>query len=198
MADPLELNPTGDGVRLRLRVKPGGRSNRLGRNKALLQIQNETIIERVLRTVGPFASHVKVITNHPDEYRHLGVETAADIRPGGGPLSGIHTALSLSPTEYVLAVSCDIPLVRHEHIQPLITAYPGNDITMYKHARFEPLCAVYARTCIDALEELIDHGEYRIIDLFPKLLVEVIRIPDGEHFRSINTEEDYQYILSKL
>ena len=70
-------------------------------------------------------------------------------------------------------------------------AYPGYDITLYKHALFEPLCAVYRRTCLPALEELIDHQEYRIIDLFPTLSVNVIRTDQREAFQSINTPEDY-------
>jgi molybdopterin-guanine dinucleotide biosynthesis protein MobB len=179
-------------------VQAGGRSRRLGRNKALLQINESTVIEQVLKTVSRFCSHVKIVTNSPDEYKHLGLETTTDIRPGGGPLSGIHTALSLSPTEYVLVVSCDIPLIGPEHIELLLSAYPGSDITLYKHKNFEPLCAIYRRTCIDALEELIDHQEYRIIDLFPTLKVKVIRIDNGAVFRSINTEEDYKYLSEKF
>lgn len=179
-------------------VLAGGRSSRLGQNKAFLKIKGATIIQWVLKTVSQFVSQVRIITNSPEEYQHLGIETVSDIRPGCGPLSGIHTALSISPTEYVLVVSCDIPLISPEHIRPLLKQYPGTDITIYKHKRFEPLCAIYRRTCIDALEELIDHGEYRIIDLFPTLNVNVIRIDDEECFRSINTEEDYNYIAKKL
>lgn len=179
-------------------VLAGGRSSRLGRNKAFLKVGDSTIIENVLKTIYQFVPQVKIITNSPDEYQHLGIESAPDIRPGCGPLSGIHTALRLSPTEYVLVMSCDIPLVGPELIQTLLKEYPGFDVTIFKHKRFEPLCAVYRRTCIDALEELIDHGEYRIIDLFPTLNVKVLRTYDGNIFRSINTEEDYNYIAKKL
>ncbi len=179
-------------------VLAGGKSSRLGRNKAFLELQGKTIIEWVLKNFSAFVSLVKIITNNPEEYVHLGLETSRDIRPGGGPLSGIHTALSVSPTEYVLALSCDIPLVGPEQLRRLLCAYPGNDITIFKHKNFEPLCAVYRRTCITALEELIDHGEYRIIDLFPTLNVKVIRIDDGDIFRSINTEDDFQYIVKNF
>ncbi len=179
-------------------VLSGGRSSRLGRNKALLGIHDDTIIERVLKTVSPFVSSVKIITNTPDEYQYLNIETAPDIRPGCGPISGIHAALSTSATEYVLVLSCDMPLIIPENIRLLITEYPGSDITIFKHKSFEPLYAIYRRTCIDALEDLIDHGEYRIIDLFPSLNVRVLRTEDEESFRSVNTEQDYDYIVKKL
>jgi molybdopterin-guanine dinucleotide biosynthesis protein A len=179
-------------------ILAGGRSTRLGHNKALLKIKGGTVIERVINAASQFISAVRIITNSPDEYKHLGFDIATDIRPGCGPLSGIHSALIHSATEYVLVLSCDIPLVSPEHLRPLINEYPGADITIYKHKKFEPLCAIYRRTCIDALEELIDHGEYRIIDLFPSLNVKVIRIDHKETFRSINTEDDYKYILKRL
>jgi len=179
-------------------VLAGGRSSRLGRNKALLQVGGITIVERILSIVSRFSPDVRIITNTPADYRYLDVEAVPDIRPGCGPLSGIHTALHLSATEYVLVTSCDIPLMTAGLVGRLTRACAGADITICKHSRFEPLCAVYRRTCIAALEELIDHGEFRIIDLFPTLFVNVIRVDDDEPFRNINTEKDYQYILGKL
>ena len=178
-------------------IMAGGRSRRLGVNKAFLQIQGRPVIERVLETISSLVSPVRIITNSPGEYQYLGAEVAADIRPGCGPLSGIHTALSLSPTEYVLVVSCDLPLLTADSLRPLLSEYPGFDITMYKHTLFEPLCAIYRRTCLPALEELIDHGEYRIIDLFPALTAKIIRVENTEAFQSINTQEDYEQVLKK-
>ncbi len=113
---------------------------------------------------------------------------------GGGPLSGIHAALTHCNTEYVLVVSCDIPLIRRVFFEQLTAALPGYDIVIFKHRQFEPLCALYRHTCIPALEELIAHGEYRIIDLFPTLRVNVLRIASADAFRSINTDEDYKSV----
>jgi molybdopterin-guanine dinucleotide biosynthesis protein MobB len=178
-------------------IMAGGRSSRLGVNKAFLKFHNRPAVELVLEKVSALVSPVVVITNSPAEFRYLNISAAPDIRPGCGPLSGIHTALSLSSTEYVLVVSCDLPLITAQILRALLSAYPGYDITLYKHAQFEPLCAVYCRTCLPALEELIDHGEYRIIDLFPTLNVKVIRTEQKEVFQSINTPEDYQRLQEK-
>ena len=98
----------------------------------------------------------------------------------------------------MLVVSCDIPLVGSKQIEQLVSSCRGHDITIFKHKNFEPLCAVYRRSCIDALNELIDHNECRIIDLFPTLDVKVLRVDDAEIFRSINTKEDYEHIVDKL
>ena len=111
-----------------------------------------------------------------------------------GPLSGIHAALTYCDTEYVLVVSCDIPLVNRELFESLIAALPGHDIVMFKHKHFEPLCALYRRTCLAALEDLIAHGENRIIDLFPLLQVKVLRIASADVFKNINTDADYDFV----
>jgi molybdopterin-guanine dinucleotide biosynthesis protein MobB len=175
----------------------GGQSSRLGFNKALLPFQGKPVIERMLETLSPIVSSIKIIANNPADYQFLNIETVPDIRPGCGPLSGIHTALSLSNTEYVLIVSCDLPLLTASTLGPLLLKYPGYDITMFKHKLFEPLCAVYRRTCLPALEELIDHGEYRIIDLFPALNTRIIRIDQSDEFQSMNTKEDYERLQKK-
>jgi molybdopterin-guanine dinucleotide biosynthesis protein A len=179
-------------------VMAGGKSKRLGQNKALMQINGITVVDSVLNTVSPYVQKVMIITNTPEEYSLLDIEIAKDVRPGFGPLSGIHSALSFASSEYVLVVSCDIPLVGSKQIEQLVSSCRGHDITIFKHKNFEPLCAVYRRSCIDALNELIDHNECRIIDLFPTLDVKVLRIEDAEIFRSINTKEDYEHILQKL
>ena len=179
-------------------IMAGGASSRLGRNKALLPLGKSTVIEQVIATVAAFAAPVTIITNSPEQYKHLGCAIAPDLRPGCGPLSGIHAALSMSSTQYVLVKSCDIPLIGPAHLDLLHRNYPGHDITMFKTARFEPLCAIYRRTCLPALEELINHGEYRIIDLFPTMQVNILRTEDEDAFRSINTDADYGIILEQF
>ena len=178
-------------------IMAGGRSSRLGVNKAFLKFHGRPAVELVLEKVSALVPPVVIITNSPAEFGHLNIPAAPDIRPGCGPLSGIHAALSLSPAQYVLVVSCDLPLLTPQILRTLLSAYPGYDITLYKHELFEPLCAVYCRTCLPALEELIDHHEYRIIDLFPTLNVNVIRTDQKEAFQSINTPEDYARVLGK-
>ena len=176
----------------------GGQSSRLGFNKALLPFKGKPVIERMLETLSPIVSSIKIIANNPADYHFLTTETVTDIRPGCGPLSGIHAALSLSTTEYVLIVSCDLPLLTADTLRPLLVEYPGYDITIFKHKLFEPLCGIYRRTCLRALDELIDHGEYRIIDLFPTLNTCIIRVDQRDEFQSINTKEDYERLLEKF
>ncbi len=179
-------------------VLAGGRSRRLGTDKASVKIGAKPLLEHVLAVIRPLVSPVQIVGRSSGEVSDDGIAVCADILPGGGPLSGIHAALVNADSEYVLVCSCDMPLLTPESIQRLLASYPGADITLYKHRYFEPLCAVYRRSCIPALEDLIAHGEYRIIDLFPTLSVRVLRTGDAAIFKSINTPEDYQYVIERL
>lgn len=179
-------------------VLAGGMSSRLGFNKALLPVGSETIIERILGTVAPLVAGVRIISNSPQDYAWLGLPTASDLRPGCGPLSGIHAALATAETPYVLVLSCDIPLITRPLLQHLIESCAGADITIFKHRFFEPLCAVYRRTCLPALDEQIDNREPHIIDLFAPLQVRVLHTADGGPFRNVNTKKDYHAMLEHL
>ena len=98
----------------------------------------------------------------------------------------------------MLVTSCDLPLIGPDQLDLLRAGYPGRDITMFKNSRFQPLCAVYRRTCLPALNDLIDHGECRIIDLFPALDVNILRTDNEDAFRSINTDDDYEMIRRRF
>ena len=80
-------------------VLAGGRSSRLGRNKALLPLRGKTVIETVLDEVRRCVDSITIITNSPEEFTNLGYPCRADLLPGGGPLSGIHAALTHCGTE---------------------------------------------------------------------------------------------------
>ncbi len=183
--------------RISTAVLAGGKSSRLGRNKAFLEIEGRPVIDLLLERIPAAAQPVRIITNSPRDYAGLGCAIAPDIRPGCGPLSGIHAALSSVDTDYALVVSCDIPLMHTALLERLVRSSAGFDITIFKHRQFEPLCAVYRRTCLPALDELIDHGDYRIIDLFATLSVQVLRVADNAAFRSLNTEDDYRQVCEE-
>jgi molybdopterin-guanine dinucleotide biosynthesis protein A len=179
-------------------ILAGGRSSRLGRDKTMVPVGGRPVIERMIALLERHALPVKLITGNAAAYARYGLAIVADVYPGCGPLSGIHAALESSATDYVLVLSGDMPLVRDDLVERLLSACAGHDITLYKHKNFEPLCAVYRRSCLEALEELLRHGDGRIIDLFPALTVKVLRTGEPEVFTSINTDEDYRFIMSRL
>jgi molybdopterin-guanine dinucleotide biosynthesis protein A len=61
-----------------------------------MQINGISVVESVLNTVSPYVQKVMIITNTPEEYSFLDIDIVKDVRPGFGPLSGIHSALSFA------------------------------------------------------------------------------------------------------
>ncbi|MDY8022582.1 molybdenum cofactor guanylyltransferase [Paenibacillus polymyxa] len=101
-------------------IVAGGRSSRMGQDKALLQLGGVTVLERIAAVLGKVAGRVIAVTRDTQQYRGLGLETTADLYPDLGPLSGIHAGLSASKTEWGVVVACDMPLVQPEILHALL------------------------------------------------------------------------------
>ncbi|MEC0184876.1 molybdenum cofactor guanylyltransferase [Paenibacillus peoriae] len=102
-------------------IVAGGRSSRMGQDKALLQLGGVTVLERIAAVLGQVAGRVITVTRDPQQYRELGLETTTDLYPGLGPLCGIHAGLSASNTEWGIVVACDMPLVQPEILRALLS-----------------------------------------------------------------------------
>lgn len=102
-------------------IVAGGRSSRMGQDKALLRLGGVTVLERIAAVLGQVTKRVIAVTRDPEQYRELGLEMTADLYPGLGPLSGIHAGLSASNTEWGIVVACDMPLVQPEILRALLS-----------------------------------------------------------------------------
>ena len=187
-------------------VLAGGKSRRLGRDKALLSVGNSTLIERIIGIVSQVADPVAVISNSPDKLRHLNVPVVTDLMPGRGALGGIYTGLSMSRTHQSLFVACDLPFISADLLRLLIDQADGYDVVLPRSAGgYEPLCAVYTRDCLDPIRSQLERGDLRIRAFFPSVRVKVVDRdalrpydPEGRAFLNINTEEEYQQALHLL
>ncbi|MCL5028637.1 MAG: molybdenum cofactor guanylyltransferase [Bacteroidetes bacterium] len=141
-------------------ILSGGKSSRMGENKSFLKIQDETIIERIVKLMGSIFDEVMIITNSPDEYKFLGLPLNEDIYKNKGPLGGIHAGLSKSKTERNFIISCDMPLMTNGMIEYL-TEYPTKKlITIAKADGFvQLLCGVYSKKCLPLIEMIFKDFE---------------------------------------
>src|SRR5205807_1738795 len=102
-------------------VLAGGRSSRMGRDKALLPYKSGTLMEHVAEQVLRAAGNVALIGN-PSSYEHLGYPVYADRMPNNGPLGGIYTALSVSKADWNLIVACDLPRISVTQLRQVLEA----------------------------------------------------------------------------
>lgn len=187
-------------------VLAGGGSTRMGTSKAALPVAGEPLLARVVRRLRAALTEVVVIG--PAEMSELVPDTSIlpDARPGMGPLGGLETALRTVQTEHVFAVACDMPFVQ----PPLVRAMsemalrePDVDAVVLRTERgTEQLHAVYARSCLPAIERQLDTGDLALRHALRQLRVrevskdEAARYdPAGLSAFNANTPEEWARAL---
>jgi FdhD protein len=186
-------------------ILAGGESSRMGRNKALLEVNGERMIETAYRRMAELFDEVLLITNTPEIYDFIPCRKIADIYPGMGPLGGIHAALTNSVAARAFITACDMPSLNSQLIRELCSIQGGVDVVIPETSGgLEPLHAVYAKSCLPKMEMMLQAGERRILSFFDLAQVRLVprgRIaaldPDYASFRNINTQEDYR-LLAKI
>jgi len=183
-------------------VLAGGTSRRMGRPKAELFLQGETMLARQVRLLQDICRSVTVI-GIGRETPGLVVAAWPDEIPGRGPAGGIYTALLHARTEFNLIVGCDLPFVDARFLRFLIGRglETRADITVpeARDFRIQPVCAVYRRRALAAVRSRLNAGLNKTQDLVfrmrPRVLSwrEIARAGFPSHiFANMNTPEDYE------
>jgi molybdenum cofactor guanylyltransferase len=179
-------------------VLAGGRSSRMGRDKAFLMLQGRTLLERAKDLARSVTPDIGIV----GQQEKFGAEAVEDVIPGCGPLGGIHAALAQSKTELNLILAVDLPFIETKFLAYLVSrAEENNALVTVPHAggSWQPLCAVYRRAFSDAAERSLRSGSYKIDRLFKD--VETNAISEGEiikagfssaMFRNLNTPQEFE------
>lgn len=180
-------------------ILAGGKSSRMGKNKAFMEVRSCRIIDHALEELKKISEDILIITNDTTDYTHLGVRVAADIYPGLGPLSGVHSALVNAKESRVLVVACDMPFIQAELAFYLVALAKDFDaVVPMVDGYSEPLFAVYTKDCIPHIERCILQGsKRRVVDFFPGVKVkyvneeEISQVADIERvFYNVNTPKE--------
>jgi molybdopterin-guanine dinucleotide biosynthesis protein A len=160
-------------------VLAGGRSRRMGSNKALLPCGGQRLIEHVLDVLRPLFPELLIAANEPAPYAALGVPVHPDRIPDKGPLGGIYTALASSSHPRTFCLACDMPLANAAVIARLCSLAPAFDVVVpHSPKGYEPLHAVYSRACLPALEVMLRKERLRVDELFSAVRVYRVDVED--------------------
>jgi molybdopterin-guanine dinucleotide biosynthesis protein A len=186
-------------------VLAGGKSSRMGSDKAFLETDGQTLLDRALDALDVVCSCVKIVGD-PDKFAKYEAtkfgRAVADIFPDCGPLGGIHAALAQSSAELNLMLAVDMPFVSSELLEFLFKA-AGNArdavVTVPRTSYgLQPLCAVYRRDFSAVAEQQLRAGNYRIDAAFadlPKRLIEADELEGAgfseRSFFNVNTPQDW-------
>jgi molybdopterin-guanine dinucleotide biosynthesis protein A len=187
-------------------VLAGGRSTRMGYDKAALMIGGEPLLRRVLRRLAAAVSDVLVVG--PESLQPLvpNVCVVPDGMPGRGPLGGIVTAFEVLPPQPLFVVACDMPFVEPALVRELVriaNEMPDVDVVALRTQQgSEPLHAVYRPTCLPTMHAQLASGDGALHRLLQRLRVHVMPREDAAHYDptgfsayNTNTPEQWQRAL---
>ena len=185
-------------------ILAGGKSSRLGRNKAAELIGGIPLIERVINSLKPITNRILQVTaqNSDCSPAVAAIEMIEDIYPGRGPLGGIYTGLCSSRTVANIVVGCDMPFLNTsllEHMTKLLSSYDAI-VPRWPNGRIEPLHAVYSISCIPMIKRHLDNDQLSIGGCLKKMHVLHLNKrgfsnfdPEFLSFFNINTKEDVAF-----
>jgi molybdopterin-guanine dinucleotide biosynthesis protein A len=188
-------------------ILAGGESSRMGRDKALLELEGVALIVRTARLVESAAERCAIVG---DTVRLEGLELLVieDEFPGAGPLGGIATALRASEAEWNLIVACDLPYLTREWLEFLIGRAVRSDadaVLPMNERGAEPLCAVYSKRADGAIRAALDRGVRKVTDGLADVRIEFIEPrewkgfdSDGLLFKNMNSPADYEEAKLRL
>jgi len=171
----------------------GGRSSRMGQDKALLPLQGSTLVEVVAGHLKNAAKTVTLI-GPPDRYGSLGFPVMADAIEDCGPLGGVYTALSITPAKWNLIVACDMPGLTTGFLENLLLAAEATeaDCVVPQGTRgVEPLCAVYHRRCRADAASAIARKNLKMHDFVSSLHAVTLPVSDFAPLMNANTPEEW-------
>jgi molybdopterin-guanine dinucleotide biosynthesis protein A len=190
-------------------ILSGGKSSRMGTDKALLKLGDETIIERITNLMKSIFSDVFIVTNSPEEYKSLNISLYEDIYKSKGPLSGIHSGLVHSSTDKNFFISCDLPLISKELIEHIVE-FKSEKLIRYCFAngRHHYLAGVYSKNLIPEIEEILNvspnqsekkEHKFSIKSLIMNIEAEIINVENlsfynADLFFNLNTPKDFEYL----
>ncbi len=162
------------------------------------ELQGENLLARVHRILEGFFDRVLVVAPDPTPFRGMGVEAVADEYPEAELLGAITTGLKRVQSPHALVVGADMPFLSRRVIRHLYGLRRGWDVVVPRGPRgFEPLCAVYAKTCVAPMEERIRRGNLKVLDLISEVRTRVVGRDDlevldpaGLAFRNVHTPAD--------
>ena len=198
-------------MKLLAAIQAGGRSTRMGVDKAWVELAERPLIEYTLRTARPLAQRLAIVISRdtPEQarYRQLAKQWQAELLfdPNDycGPLGGIHTALlNCAVNESALILACDLPCVTAEFLTLLQTLHTAGEtqsitIPLDQTGRRQMLLGFYEKTCLPAAESLLTAGKLRVDGLCTRVAVREVEFATYAHLphatsllNNLNTPEE--------
>ncbi|MEN8784979.1 MAG: NTP transferase domain-containing protein [Akkermansiaceae bacterium] len=174
-------------------ILTGGKSSRMGQDKALLKIGGVSQLDRIVALVKPLTDQIFLSVAHDDESERL-LPTLPDLEPSPGPLGGLQAAFHADPESSWLVIACDLPMIQGEDLQSLVDQSDSSkDVACFLNPlddHPEPLCALYSPSAAGKLAEVLEKNQRCArrflasldrVDLIPSDLRALLNLNRPEH-----------------
>jgi molybdopterin-guanine dinucleotide biosynthesis protein A len=187
-------------------ILAGGRSSRMGQNKALMSLGGRRLIDRVVSVIREVCDDLLLVTNTPATYADLALPMVGDIFPDKGSLGGIYSAISHAKAPYCLVVACDMPFLQAPLLSYMLAQAPAYDVVIPEtDGEMQPLHAIYSQTCLAPIRRRLEADRLKIVGFLPDVRVRVITAaeiqafdPDCLVFQNLNTPEEFHAATQHL
>jgi molybdopterin-guanine dinucleotide biosynthesis protein A len=184
-------------------IVAGGKSLRLGRSKLLETIGDKSLIQWVIDRLAAISTEIIIATAQGGAIpcsSAVRIKTVADIYPGKGPLVGIYSGLVASSNSQAIVVGCDMPFLNVSLLKYMNQPLGNSDVALPRIGKMiEPLCAVYSKSCLVHIQNLLEQDERQIRRLFSMVKVRYVEEDeidrfDPEHlsFFNVNSQDDLE------
>jgi len=176
-------------------ILAGGKSSRMGTDKALLEIDGTNFIGKIAGELNFFVEKFFARGNC-EAVSVPGWRNIPDIYPECGPIGGLHAALKTCRSDALVCVTCDMPLITSELVRDLCDQMTEEyDAVILKETdgRIHPTCGIYRKSAVNVFEQQILDGNYRMMRVLDRLRVKYVTIDPqtgSRQLKNINTPED--------
>jgi molybdenum cofactor guanylyltransferase len=192
--EPLTKTPA---VNIACAILAGGRSIRMGKDKAVLTLGDRSLINHVYDKARRVFDRVIILSNHHNHFEEIDAPVLPDVLPIKGSIVGVVSALIYTSAPYVCVLACDMPNLSEQALAYMANEVHGEDVIIPRTVYgYEPLHAIYSRSCISPFLTSIGRNRLKVGSVFPYVSVRELRdeapfLQDGRLvFTNINTQED--------
>ncbi len=165
-------------------ILSGGKSTRMGHNKAFTRIGGVPIVSRIHDLFKQLFQEVIIVTNQPELFKNFDSRICQDLIPKKGALGGLYTGIYYAGFHHSFCVACDMPFIQKSLVQYLARNLQDYDVIVPRtRDGLQPLHAIYSKSCLGPIRRTIDEGNYKITDFYEGVKV---RIVEEEEFLSLD------------
>ncbi len=179
-------------------ILAGGKSSRMGCDKAMAEWDGETLLQRAADFWQENLPGAKIYLSagQPGHFKTVpqGVTPLYDLLPDKGPMGGLHAAFHQTEETLLCVSAVDMPLLCPEALHALDQkrCHLEDACIFQKDGRPEPLFGFYRNTCLPELDRLLAEGQYKMTDLLSRVKTTLVSLPDADWVKNVNTPEELE------